>query len=126
VTDTWKIKKKSRKVKKNGIFFEGERHEERYPRGGIPDQVLVQTDVASESVDGPEKESGKKVDCEEQNNGEEEEQVGNRCVHEKRYTHELNHFSLPKCWMNYFSLRKSCERVSDGLTVFSSTNRQMI
>jgi len=28
-------KKKSRKIRKNGNFFEGERHEERYGRGGI-------------------------------------------------------------------------------------------
>jgi hypothetical protein len=47
------------------------------------DTVLVQTAAASESADGPEKETGGKVDCEEESNGEEEEQVGNRCDHTK-------------------------------------------
>ena len=36
----------------------------------------------------------------------------------KWYTQGLNQCSLPKCWMNYVSLMKSCERVSDGLNVF--------
>jgi hypothetical protein len=47
------------------------------------DTVLVQTAAASESADGPEKETGGKVDCEEENKGEEEEQVGNCFGHAK-------------------------------------------